>query len=739
MANEDQETGDGVTNETTASPTSQDDWINAEIPQPAASADASTLTDVDPSVGQNGERQSLLHTGTAEYYDIDKDRWVEELVDDADADGIGRSFTGARSGETETREAITEDDNARSIREARLDTDDAETEGGAAATPAGSAAPAGQSGVTSAGPIDPATQTSQATSARVRADQTDDAPENAEDVEATETEADTSSITPAFSNDEGEEDAADVAEPAIAPAPTDDVTVSDLNEAPVDLALNGGTTATVAENADGATLGTVSATDPDGDALAWTVDDPRFEIDGTTLKLKDGQSLDHETADTLTLTLTATDPGGAATTQTINVTVSDLNEAPVDLALNGGTTATVAENADGATLGTVSATDPDGDALAWTVDDPRFEIDGTTLKLKDGQSLDHETADTLTLTLTATDPGGAATTQTINVTVTDEVTAPPDVDVGGAFHVRQIAVVDGVTDLAGIDWGSEPLGETFVSEVNYGRTDGGFLDGSPVDAFATLVTGYIDAAEAGTYDFKISTTDTTVLWIDGAPVAVDALPSDLGLGTASITLDAGAHEIVIQHLDVLGDAELTLEWKPPNATEYTLTPATTQHTVEEGDVLGLPVTFDTGGLGLGGLELQDVPTNWIVSDGDNTSASSGDALDLTGWNLSQLSVVPPWGDTGVTTLTLDVTAVSATGEPGVTSVPITIDVLPEDGLTILDLDIEGVLSDALGLPDADPLGATLDPEPDGDPSDPLLDDPIPGAGDTDPPGFGLGL
>ena len=41
----------------------------------------------------------------------------------------------------------------------------------------------------------------------------------------------------------------------------------------------------------------------------------------------------------------------------------------------------------------------------WTTD--RFEItSGLVLKLKDGTSLDHETEDSVTLTLTASDPAG---------------------------------------------------------------------------------------------------------------------------------------------------------------------------------------------------------------------------------------------------------------------------------------------------------------------------------------------
>ena len=45
---------------------------------------------------------------------------------------------------------------------------------------------------------------------------------------------------------------------------------------------------------------------------------------------------------------------------------------------------------DGAVVGTLGATDPEGDTLTYTVDDARFEVVGGQLKLKAGEVLDHE-------------------------------------------------------------------------------------------------------------------------------------------------------------------------------------------------------------------------------------------------------------------------------------------------------------------------------------------------------------
>ena len=190
------------------------------------------------------------------------------------------------------------------------------------------------------------------------------------------------------------------------------VSVRDVDEAPT--LLRAFDTA-FEENDSGAQVATLHAADPEDQAVTWTVDDPRFEVVGDALKLKDGVALDHE-AGPVTLTLTATDPAGNAATHSITLEADDVDEAPFGLAL---TDPSVQENAAGAAVATVSATDPEGRALTWTVDDARFEIAGDTLKLKDGISLDHETEPTVALTLTATDPAGNAATQPFVVDVTD--------------------------------------------------------------------------------------------------------------------------------------------------------------------------------------------------------------------------------------------------------------------------------------------------------------------------------
>ncbi|RLV60291.1 retention module-containing protein [Parashewanella curva] len=199
------------------------------------------------------------------------------------------------------------------------------------------------------------------------------------------------------------------------------VNVNAVNDDPTDLTLSN---TSVAENAVGAIIGAVGVNDvDDGDTHTYSVSDDRFEVINGQLKLKDGQSLDHETADSLQITITATDSGGLQTQQTFTINVGDVNETPTDLTLSN---TSVAENTAGAIIGAVGVNDvDDGDTHTYSVSDDRFEVNNGQLKLKDGQSLDHEETDSLQITITATDSGGLQTQQTFTINVGDSDEIPP--------------------------------------------------------------------------------------------------------------------------------------------------------------------------------------------------------------------------------------------------------------------------------------------------------------------------
>ena len=124
------------------------------------------------------------------------------------------------------------------------------------------------------------------------------------------------------------------------------------------------------ENAEGAVVGTLSSFDPDaGDSVEYTVSDDRFEVVDGELRLAEGVSLNHEEADSIDVTVTATDSEGLSTSEDFTIEVADVNEAPTDLSLNGEQ-GVLSLNQNG-----------DGDDLAISSDVTDFPSDAITVEV----------------------------------------------------------------------------------------------------------------------------------------------------------------------------------------------------------------------------------------------------------------------------------------------------------------------------------------------------------------------
>ncbi|CAM1346266.1 cadherin domain-containing protein [Tenacibaculum crassostreae] len=212
-------------------------------------------------------------------------------------------------------------------------------------------------------------------------------------------------------------------EKAVSAEITINVTDVDENEAP---AIENQTFTVAEDISDTAIIGTVVATDPNGDDLSYTVSDANFEITSSgELSLVEGKQFDYETKTEHKLTVEVSDGAMTASAEiTIKVTDVDENEAPVI----ENQTFTVAEDiSDRAIIGTVVATDPNGDDLSYTVSGAAdFEITSSgELSLVGGKQLDYETKTSHVITVEVSD--GAMTSSaeiTIKVTDVDENEAP---------------------------------------------------------------------------------------------------------------------------------------------------------------------------------------------------------------------------------------------------------------------------------------------------------------------------
>ncbi len=183
-------------------------------------------------------------------------------------------------------------------------------------------------------------------------------------------------------------------------------------------------------------MGTLSVTDPDaGDSHSFTVSDARFEVVSGALKLKAGQSLDHETEPTVSLTVTATDSGTLSVSQPFTITVTAANNPPVAMddaySVNEDTMLSVAapgvlgndSDADGDPLTAVPASGPTNGALTLNNASGSFTYvpnadftgpDTFTYKVNDGTADSNEA--TVTITVLPVSGGTGSVTGTVTDT-----------------------------------------------------------------------------------------------------------------------------------------------------------------------------------------------------------------------------------------------------------------------------------------------------------------------------------
>jgi hypothetical protein len=90
--------------------------------------------------------------------------------------------------------------------------------------------------------------------------------------------------------------------------------------------------------------------------------------------------------------------------------------------------------------------------------------------------------------------------------------------------------------------------------------------------FVTHVLGNLDAAQAGSYTFRLTSDDGSRLWIDDQLVVDHDGLHGPEPKEATVDLTAGSHSLRIEHFERDGGQQLTLAWKPPDAAGFSVVP-----------------------------------------------------------------------------------------------------------------------------------------------------------------------
>ena len=237
-----------------------------------------------------------------------------------------------------------------------------------------------------------------------------------------------------------------------------DITVNTADlvpyQGPTDIALTD--VALFEDTAPGAVIATLTTTDPSIKRETFTyvltdAADGRFTIVGDKLVVASGAALDFETEPAIDIGVQVTDSDGNTFTRTLTLGVRDVNEkASVSLS---NTTASLAETASTEVrikIADIVVTDDalGTNALALTGSDAAaFEIDGTTLFLRAGATLDHAVRPDLQVAVTVDDPTLPGAPDGVSATYTLAIA-----DVPGVRMVHGTTGDDWLLGTRGNDW-----------------------------------------------------------------------------------------------------------------------------------------------------------------------------------------------------------------------------------------------------------------------------------------------
>ena len=228
--------------------------------------------------------------------------------------------------------------------------------------------------------------------------------------------------------------------------------------------------------------------DPDGDALSFTA--ATSDADVATVSMAAGlATVTGVGKGVATISVTATDPGGASAQQNFQVTVP--NRAPDAT----GTIPAVELPVDETETVDVSQyfTDPDGDDLSYSAASSDTALATVTVS-GNALTVTAIAAGTATITVTATDPDAAAAEQSFDVTVPNRAPEPTD-----TIPDQELAVGDSaVIELE--DYFSDPDGDTlaYAPETS---------DESVAAVSISGTTLTVQAAAKGTATIKVTATD----------------------------------------------------------------------------------------------------------------------------------------------------------------------------------------------------------------------------------------
>ncbi len=344
------------------------------------------------------------------------------------------------------------------------------------------------------------------------------------------------------------------------------VTITNANEAPVITSNGGGGSAAISIAENGTAVTTVTATDPDAGAtitysISGGVDAAKFAINAATGVLTFIAAPNFEAPtdvganNVYDVIVRASDGLGGIVTQSIAVTITDVNEVPVITSNGGGATASISVGENITAVTTVVAADPDaGATITYTIiggaDAAKFSINASTGVLTFIVAPDFQAPTDVGLNnvydvIVQASDGSLVDTQAIAVTVTDVNQAPVITSDGGGTTAA-ISIAENGTAVTTVTATDPDAGATQTYSISGGADAAKFTINASTGVLTFISAPNFEApTDVGgdnVYDVIVQVSDGTLVDTQAIAVTVTnvneapVITSNGGLATASISV-----------------------------------------------------------------------------------------------------------------------------------------------------------------------------------------------------------
>lgn len=330
------------------------------------------------------------------------------------------------------------------------------------------------------------------------------------------------------------------------------INVVNANENPTDIVIS---STALPENAGpNAVVGTLSTLDVDvSDSFTYALvagtgdsDNTAFNISGNQLRANN--SFDYETKSSYSVRLRSTDQGGLSTEKVFVISVTDINEAPTDLAISS--TSIVEDSGIDATVGTFSTTDDDaGNTFTYSLvagagdtDNAEFHINANELRAT--ANLNFAAKSSYSVRVRSTDQGGLSIERSFTIQVLQKNVAPSNLELTPSFIFENSGANAVVGALSTSDANA---GDTFTYTLAPGLGD---ADNAAfnIDAGNLRATDNLDYETRSSYSVRLRTTDQDGLSFEKVFI-VNVLnrneaPTDVILSTSTVAEGLAINTIV---------------------------------------------------------------------------------------------------------------------------------------------------------------------------------------------------